>query len=228
MCARCRAHLVLDAHAVSGPDVVVGVEAHIVSASAGGPRHRSMTGDKYDAYDNIILLCPTDHAVIDADVIAFPESTLLELKRAHEMFVSARLRPRPEVRVRRSGKPTVLRLMSSGTDLLNLAGGSEAGQNSHPEPRTKAEADLIASFLDTVFEYCELWEEIGPGQRVTAGYEVTLQLDELRDSGLVVYAGIESGVIEGGMLEQSSPWQTSVIQIRRADDPEILRTSTQE
>lgn len=61
----------------------VGEMAHVIARSASGPRGES--GGGADAYDNLILLCPTCHREIDkAPTGAFPEAVLRAWKRNHE------------------------------------------------------------------------------------------------------------------------------------------------
>jgi hypothetical protein len=62
---------------------------------------------------------------------------------------------------------------------------------------------------------------IGAGERVRAGYEVSRQLTEMRNSGLLVYAGVSKGVLHGGTEQMR--WRNAIVQIRRTDDPEVLR-----
>lgn len=65
---------------------VVGEEAHIRSARPGGPRHiRSYPKDKLDSYENLILLCPTHHTLIDANNgEGHDVDTLVNMRRNHE------------------------------------------------------------------------------------------------------------------------------------------------
>ncbi|MEU3185160.1 hypothetical protein ABZ707_13300 [Streptomyces sp. NPDC006923] len=72
--------------------VVLGEEAHIVAREDEGPR-----GDPgvpladRNAYDNLILLCPTHHTLVDKDHGSdFPVDALLAMKRAHEAAVVQR------------------------------------------------------------------------------------------------------------------------------------------
>lgn len=66
--------------------VVVGEEAHIRSGSPGGPRYDpDYPSADFDKYENLMLLCPTHHSLIDAhDGDAYDVDTLVKLKRRHE------------------------------------------------------------------------------------------------------------------------------------------------
>lgn len=62
---------------------VIGEMAHIIAKKPNGPRGINDGGD--DTYENMILLCPTHHRIIDkAPENKFPPSLLLEWKISHE------------------------------------------------------------------------------------------------------------------------------------------------
>jgi len=65
---------------------VVGEQAHIRSSKSGGPRHDpSYPKDKLDGYENLILLCPTHHKMIDDENGAGHSVEDLEkMRRDHE------------------------------------------------------------------------------------------------------------------------------------------------
>ena len=69
---------------------VLGEEAHIRAQSSGGPRYDADYVD-VDGYENLMLLCPTHHTVIDADHgSGFSVDRLLDFKRRHESNQSRR------------------------------------------------------------------------------------------------------------------------------------------
>ncbi|MEU9201420.1 HNH endonuclease [Streptomyces sp. NPDC048332] len=73
--------------------VVMGEEAHIRSAKPDGPRHDTDYDDtKLDTYENLLLLCPTHHTLIDKNNGAgFSVAKLEETKSAHEKLVTESL-----------------------------------------------------------------------------------------------------------------------------------------
>jgi hypothetical protein len=90
-CAICRRELTQDKAAVDGA-FTIGEQAHIVSEQLNGPRGSSiLDASERDSYSNLILLCPTDHAVVDNDPDAYPIEKLHELKFQHEMWVQQTL-----------------------------------------------------------------------------------------------------------------------------------------
>src|SRR5713101_5999644 len=89
-CALCKSHLTADAK--SGErDVVLGEEAHVVSEEPNGPRFRPMPRNKVDSYTNLLLLCPSDHKIVDEQVSYYTEQRLQILKCEHEQWVKDRV-----------------------------------------------------------------------------------------------------------------------------------------
>ncbi|MCC5578219.1 HNH endonuclease [Microtetraspora sp. AC03309] len=85
----CRQELTIDdADASTGAELVtvVAQEAHIRSARPKGPRHDpAYPKDKLDTYDNLILLCPTHHTMIDANNGAgYKVDALIKMRSDHE------------------------------------------------------------------------------------------------------------------------------------------------
>lgn len=70
----------------SGETVVIGEEAHIRSGQEGGPRYDANYDSKLiDTYENLILLCPTHHTLIDKDNgRGFSVRDLVKMRRGHE------------------------------------------------------------------------------------------------------------------------------------------------
>lgn len=66
--------------------IVVGEEAHIRAQSAGGPRYeRDYPRDKVDSYENLVLMCPTHHTLIDSkNGAGHALKDLLKIKEDHE------------------------------------------------------------------------------------------------------------------------------------------------
>lgn len=64
--------------------------AHIIGKSKKGPRGSGFLSflDR-DKYDNIILLCPTCHTLIDKNPIEFPKETLNKWKKEHENRINS-------------------------------------------------------------------------------------------------------------------------------------------
>jgi tetratricopeptide (TPR) repeat protein len=70
---------------------VVGQEAHIVGRSKKGPRGEETPEGDRDGYDNLIVLCPKCHKLIDDHPDQYSSDMLRQRKREHEARVKARL-----------------------------------------------------------------------------------------------------------------------------------------
>ncbi len=65
--------------------VVVGEEAHIVARNPEGPRGDSLFPRlRLDDYENLILLCPNCHRLVDTKVNEWSIERLKQVKEAHE------------------------------------------------------------------------------------------------------------------------------------------------
>ncbi|MEO5367435.1 MAG: HNH endonuclease [Magnetococcus sp. WYHC-3] len=70
----------------------IGVIAHIVGHSDDGPRgDPGFPRDQLDAYENWILLCPTCHALVDAQPNTYTVDRLGTIKAEHENWVRSSL-----------------------------------------------------------------------------------------------------------------------------------------
>ncbi len=73
---------------------VLGEIAHIVAHEDEGPRgDPSCPAARRDRYENLILLCPTHHTLVDKQPSTFTISDLRTWKRQHEVWVAERLLP---------------------------------------------------------------------------------------------------------------------------------------
>jgi len=68
-----------------GGDKHIAEMAHVISHGETGPRHEDKlaVGFAVDSYENLILLCPTCHTIVDKDPGGFSRTTLLGWKNNH-------------------------------------------------------------------------------------------------------------------------------------------------
>jgi len=68
-----------------GDSMVIGEMAHIIARSKGGPRgSETIPKHKLNSYENLILLCPTHHRMIDRAPSNYTVEQILGWKKAHE------------------------------------------------------------------------------------------------------------------------------------------------
>ncbi|HEX5280852.1 MAG TPA: hypothetical protein VFW28_12305 [Micropepsaceae bacterium] len=66
-------------------ETVIGEICHVAAGSPNGPRYdANQTPAQRHSYDNLILLCPTHHAVVDDDWETYSVQRLLKMKAEHE------------------------------------------------------------------------------------------------------------------------------------------------
>ncbi len=87
----CRRELAVDATDLDAAKVI-GEEAHIFAHSIHGPRPNPDSISKTtNHYENLIMLCPTHHTIIDKQENTYPVDVLLGWKTDLERWVSSRL-----------------------------------------------------------------------------------------------------------------------------------------
>ena len=68
-----------------GGDKHIAEMAHVIPHGEMGPRHEERPAGEFeaDSFENLILLCPTCHTIIDKDPAGYSRGTLLEWKNNH-------------------------------------------------------------------------------------------------------------------------------------------------
>jgi hypothetical protein len=222
-CAKCKCPLTEDGLAPA-PPIVVGQECHIVSGKMGGPRFRPLEPATVDSYENLILLCPSDHTIVDKQPDRYPEDVLKNLKTKHEEWV--RTMPSPShlpVRIERESGVTTLHLIESGRDLMAFAGGAHSCELVTPEFVDVGEADIVGGFVQLVHDWAEIWPEIPVSDRLRTEVDLTNELADLRAHGFIAYATRRTDKLAGG-LHDPAAWEAFVLAIYRVDDPIVLAT----
>jgi hypothetical protein len=218
-CAVCQTNLVLRATPHSG-DTVLGEECHIVAKAGGGPRYDSTFIEDFDGHQNLILLCPTHHRVVDAQFGDYPATRLRQIKAIHEAKIEKLLTELTygPLRVHRTqDPPPLVRLMLSGDQLFKCSEGVLGSLQDTPSGLTEEETELVGGFLQEFTDYRDIWDDIGPLEHMRAIASMGRQIESLLAAGFMVFAGREIRQIEGGG-QPPSPWPIVVIQVARTHD----------
>ena len=94
-CAFPGCHLPIAEETSSGKIVVTGEICHIKAASPGGSRYDpAQNDDERNDFDNLVLLCPRHHKIIDSDPGEYTVDNLIEMKKSHEQQGIAELNPK--------------------------------------------------------------------------------------------------------------------------------------
>ena len=75
-------------HQITKSEGNFGEKAHIEAVSKGGARYKAlMSGAELNSADNLMLLCPECHKLIDENAELYPVSILQKMKRKHEQRI---------------------------------------------------------------------------------------------------------------------------------------------
>jgi hypothetical protein len=218
-CSICN-HLLSEPGDVETSEAPIGEEAHIISSKPRGPRYAPLPGEKRDSYDNLILVCPNHHRVIDDkdQAAGWSVERLQVVKTQHEAKVAKRTEDKP------SGPtvhlPTKLALppLYRGKDLLSVILGAHAYSFDYEDSTELDERQLeaIKLLFDSAFDYGELGEDLSPSNRIDAASQLTQLLEDTQEAGLIVYGGLVKGTAE--VNTDQFPWRTAFLWVRRLVD----------
>ena len=212
LCAIC--HEVLCFTSETGTHVILGDECHICAQNADGPRwNPDLTKSQIQDYDNLILLCPSHHRLVDGLPDEWTVEKLQNLKRAQERRVFKKLgsvSPPPlddstvKLQLCSSGKALWSQMMEGGVHawLFHL-GEMEGG------------ADVVAARLQNMFK--NNWDLLSPEDidgdtRLEGQRQLQEILSALLEVGYVVYAGRNLRPEEG-----HSPWVECIVSFQPSE-----------
>ncbi len=231
LCALCKRPLSRRSASNRDHDVLIGEEAHIVGQGARGPRAGSIRESEIDGYDNLILLCANDHTMIDKHTGSYPTERLLQIKSAHETWVTERLdrregasaRTEPiRLRAVKPGHPIPLPRLESGREAWNVVVGSMSYRFESPEegPASVLACDTADEFLQEMSDCGEISEHIvDAGRRAIRDAERSLasSLSRLKEQGLCAFGAQRSMLLSGGG-ELPSAWREAIVIVRLASE----------
>lgn len=75
-----------------GGDKHIAEMAHVIPHGETGPRHKERPAGEFeaDSFENLVLLCPTCHTIIDKDPDGYSRGTLLDWKNNHLVALAQR------------------------------------------------------------------------------------------------------------------------------------------
>lgn len=124
---------------------VTGEICHIRGRRPESPRYDAAQSDRdRHSFENLLLLCPLHHVVVDADSEAYTVDRLLKMKRNHEASVQAVLEPLDAVANQLIANTTVSGSPQNLGISFNQSGGITAGTvNVHAAPEPTLEGRLL-------------------------------------------------------------------------------------
>lgn len=76
---------------ITEDDIHIGEMAHVIARKQNGPRGISTKYPEINSYENLILLCPNHHEIVDKNPEKYTVEYLLTIKKNHEDFINTRL-----------------------------------------------------------------------------------------------------------------------------------------
>ena len=111
--------------------------------------------------------------------------TLKALANAFDTDVTTLVQPR--FAESNASESILLVRIRTGRDLFKIAGGAEQFGLDHGELDNEM-VDLVASFLQDLKDYAEIWKYVEPGDRVRVLHQFTSRIEEIEGVGLNVFA----------------------------------------
>ena len=198
---------------------IIGEECHIVARKPKGPRGTAaLPLDKRDEIDNLILLCRIHHKQIDDQVNTYTAETLTTIKAKHERWVQQSL-AKPK-----TSSPVFFAFrIDKGIQLCNTVIGSHASSFNNDQPRTQDEALLIGEFVQDIKDYSDLWGVMVGQDQLMAQFKLNEQLEELKNSGYLVYAIGQQQKLYSTAIKESFEMSIGYIFVLHKDNPLVRR-----
>lgn len=224
-CAICKQELVREDNFQSNYSII-GEECHIISGKKNGPRYDpSFPVEKLDSYENLILLCASDHKMIDDFSEIYTVEKLRQIKEQHEKWVSKNIYGEdmvPKIKLIKQKIPDYLIQINSGKELLNIIEGAHAFSYDYDNIEKEEELRIISSFYDFVYDWGDLAYELGPGANLKIEYDFTKYIETLSKYGLSVFGGRIVKIFEkedGKIFD----WITAIIKVLHANNSSIIK-----
>jgi len=110
--------------------------------------------------------------------------------------------------------------VEDGTKLSEVIGGAYAYRMNHDSPESEEEADLLASAIQSMHDWGEIWSDIEAGDRVKASFDLTQLIEELKTEGFWVF-GLRTNEEYPGI--KGDKWPIANIFVMRSDNPKIIK-----
>ena len=225
-CAVCRHELVIEG-TTDDLAAIVGDECHITSKRPTGPRSRLGTeaDAELDSYDNLILLCKTHHRLVDEQTSKFSIDRLRQTKTAHEQWVRETLGTKESKQRDKQDSPTLngitlLPRVNSGRQLVSIVRGAHLFQFDNDDVESQEEMELVRGFIQHLHDWGDILDEVGAGESVRFGFELSQQLEELEHKGFLVFGEREHKRMSiGGMVDT---WAVATVLVLREGNPAII------
>jgi len=221
VCAICKCSLIRD-EMEKDSFSIIGDECHIISPKPSGPRHvPNYNGDFHDL-SNLLLLCKSDHKMIDDQLQKYTINYLITIKKQHENWVSESIRKNKKTYSKYKGEEaSFLPRLTSGKEIFSILWNTHLYSFDYDENASGEQRDTIAVFLETLQDYGDFSTELEIGQRIDLENLITEELQRLESMGLWVFGVRAKHKMQFG--EKIEYWPLAVITIFNKDNPIIIK-----
>ncbi|WP_410574272.1 HNH endonuclease [Amycolatopsis sp. cmx-4-61] len=223
-CALCRRALVAERTPLDR-EAVIGDEAHIAARSPGGSRYGECPSEATDSYENLILLCRSDHKKVDDQPEHYTAAHLRRLKEDHEAWIERTLSDvQAPIRFEVDADNLVFRVrpMITGGHVWDIVSGADRFylEDLDEDGASSDDLDCSATFLQNAKDWGEVSSDVNDqGMQAIrqAKRSLASDLEALRDRGFLVFGGQRHGQITGGVLPPTPFTDAYLIVLRIGD-----------
>jgi hypothetical protein len=181
-----------------------------------------------DSYDNLILLCKTHHKLVDDQMERFPAQRLRKIKAAHEHWVREALGGQGAKSQDGLNGPsfngvTLMPRIKTGRELVSVIRGAHLFHFDNDEVESQEEMEIVSEFLQYLHDWGDILDELGAGEIVRVGFQLSQELEELERNGFLVFGERRRRRMNwGGLIDT---WQVATVLVLREGNPAILNLS---
>ncbi len=196
---------------------MIGVEAHIIGERSGAARYEPLPGAERDAYENKILLCPTDHALVDGQPEHWPVEKLRAHKDAHEQKMTALTDDERSDGLKfHMPRAVMLEPVIAGRQLLNIVGPAYAYVFDADDFQGEAEHEAAKALLGDAHDCAEIYTMLSPAEHIDLAQGLSERLREAMSAGLILKGKrIDVDVTDPRGRQR---WPVAILHLRRAAD----------
>lgn len=181
--------------------VVLGEECHIISKKERGPRSylsETTQASDLDGPDNLILLCPDDHKIVDAHPDLYTADTLRAIKSTHEIWVTQQLNPKEP------DQPLVVHLprLRTGREVFSLLERSKALLFEYSDPPGDIEAQAAARLRQALGDWLDVLDMVEAGDKVRHAYEFNQTIIELVAHGYYLFGAVHNYAVDASSADK--------------------------
>lgn len=202
--------------------MIVGEECHIVSAKKNGPRGDQKYNGDFDHYDNLILLCATDHKRIDELTDIYTTEVLKLFKEVHESWVKETLER--DVLVFTNDKQNIKSLarITSGKQLVDTIRDAHMYDFQHNDVNTEEEAEIIGLLFEEIRDYGDCLSDMSISEMIKIGIKFSVDIDNLQKMGFNLYALRRKMKFFNNVSKDLGLYDTVTLVIVKQDSPSIV------